>query len=145
MSIQAKQRALALVEQQPCVMMLGTNGPDGTPEIKAILKRRKEGLTRFVFCCGSSAHRTEVLKKDNRASLYAYEFSMEAEPMVCRGLMLSGKIELSQDDDLRRSFWEDFMTMHYPKGPLDPEFVVVIFTAERGNYFEDLRKTDFSV
>jgi len=145
MSIQAKQKALALVEQQPCIMMLGTNGPDGTPEIKAILKRRNEGLTRFLFCGGSSAHRTEVLKNDNRASLYAYEFSMNTEPMVCRGLMLSGKVELSWDDDLRRSLWEDFMKMHYPKGPLDPEFVVVIFTAERGNYFEDLKKTDFTV
>ena len=125
--------------------MLGTNGPNGTPEIKAILKRRNKGLNRLWFCCGSSAHRTEVLKNDNRASLYAYKFSLEAEPMVCQGLMLSGKIELSQDDDLRRSLWEDFMTMHYPKGPLDPEFVVVIFTAERGNYFEDLKKTDFTI
>lgn len=42
------------------------------------------------------------MKSDSRAGLYAYEFSLAANPMICRGLMLSGKIELSQDDELRR-------------------------------------------
>ena len=144
-NMEAKQRSLALVERNPLIMMLGTLGSNGAPEIKAMLKTRNDGLRRFWFCSNTSARRTKVLRLDGRACLYAYEFAADANPMVCRGVMLSGLVELSLNDDLRRSFWQDFMTMYYPKGPLDPDFVVVQFTAERGNYYEGLRNMDFSI
>ena len=142
---EAKQQALALVERNPLVMMVGTLGQDGAPEIKAMVKMRNDGLRRFWFCSNTSARRTDVFRRDGRACLYAYEYAPEASPVVCRGVSLSGTVELSWDDDLRRSLWQDFMTMYYPQGPLDPEFVVVQFTAERGNYYEGLQNTDFSL
>ena len=141
----AKQSALALVEKNPLVMTLGTLGPNGAPEMKAMVKVRNEGLRRFWFCSNTSARRTAVWRRDARTSLYAYEYAPDAVPVICRGVMLAGAVELSWDDDLRRSLWQDFMTMYYPQGPLDPEFVVVLFTAERGNYYEGLRNTDFTV
>jgi general stress protein 26 len=144
-NIAAKRQALALVERNPLVMMLGTVGPGGAPEIKALVKTRNDGLRRFWFCSNTSARRTGVLRRDGRACLYAYEFAADADPMVCRGVMLSGMAELSWDDDLRRSFWQNFMKMYYPQGPLDPDFVVVQFTAERGNYYEGLRNKHFSI
>ena len=109
------------------------------------MKTRNEGLRRFWFCSNTSARRTEILRQDARSCLYAYEFAPAAQPIACRGVSLSGTVELSWDDDLRRSFWQDFMTMYYPKGPLDPEFVVLQFTAVRGNYYEGLENTDFTV
>ena len=144
-NIEAKQRALLLVERNPLVMMVGTVGQGGAPEIKAMVKIRNDGLRRFWFCGNTSARRTEVLRHDSRACLYAYEYAPDANPVVCRGVMLSGTAELSWDDDLRRSLWQDFMTMYYPTGPLDPEFVVVQFTITSGNYYEGLRNTDFPV
>ncbi len=145
MNVEAKQKALVLVERNPLVMMLGTIGQDGAPEIKAMVKARNDGLHQFWFCSNTSARRTEILRHNGRASLYAYEFAADTNPMICRGVMLSGTAELSWDDDLRRSLWQDFMTMYYPQGPLDPDFVVVQFTAERGNYYEGLRNTDFTI
>jgi len=142
---EAKQRSLTLIERNPLIMMLGTVGPDGVPEIKAMMKVRNDGLHHFWFCSNTSARRTEVLRYDGRACLYACEFAADANPMICRGVMLSGTVELSWDDDLRQSFWQDFMKMYYPNGPRDPEFVVVQFTAERGNYYEGLQNTDFSI
>ncbi len=85
------------------------------------------------------------MRRDGRACLYAYEYAPDANPVICRGLMLSGKAELSWDGDLRRSLWRDFMTMYYPEGRLDPEFVVVRFVAERGNYYEGVHNTDFLI
>ena len=122
-----KQLALNLVERVP-IMTLGTPGPNGTPEIKAMMKVQNDGLHRFLFCSNTSARRTEVMRRDGRASLYAYEFAMDADPIICRGVMLSGTVELSWDDTLRKSLWQDFMTIYYPQGPLDPDFVVVQFT-----------------
>jgi general stress protein 26 len=142
---EAKQQALTLVEQNPLVMMLGTLGLGGDPEIKAMVKIRNDGLHRFWFCSNTSARRTRAMHRDDRACLYAYEYAPDANPIVCRGVMLSGTVEPSWDDDLRRSLWQDFMTMYYPQGPLDPDFVVVQFTAERGNYYEGLQNTDFAI
>ena len=142
---EVRQQALSVVERNPLVMMVGTVGQDGAPEIKAMVKARNEGLRLFWFCSNTSARRTEVLRRDGRACLYAYEYAPDANPLVCRGLALSGTVELSWDDDLRRSLWQDFMTMYYPKGPLDPEFVVVQFAATSGNYYEGLRNTNFLV
>ena len=144
-TIEAKRLALELVERNPLVMMVGTIGQDGAPEIKAMVKARNEGLNRFWFCSNTSARRTEALRRDSRACLYAYEYAPEANPVVCRGVALSGTVELSWDDDLRRSLWQDFMTMYYPTGPLDPEFAVVQFTATSGNYYEGLRNADFVI
>ena len=145
MNIDVKQRALALVELNPLVMMLGTVGADGSPEIKAMVKMRNDGLRRFWFCSNTSARRTEVLRHDGRACLYAYEYAPAASPVICRGVTLYGEVELSWDNELRRSLWQDFMTMYYPKGPIDPDFVVVQFTALRGNYYEGLQNEDFGI
>ena len=143
--VEAKEQALALVERNPLIMTLGTVGMDGSPEIKAMMKVRNDGLRQFWFCSNTSARRTEILQRDGRASLYAYEFAPDANPVVCRGVMLVGKVDLSWDDNLRRSLWQDCMTMYYPEGPLDPDFVVVCFTAEHGNYYEGLRNTNFRI
>jgi general stress protein 26 len=142
---EAKQQALALVERNPLVMMLGTIGSDGAPEIKAMVKTRNDGLRRFWFCSNTSARRTEALRHDGRACLYAYEYATDVSPVICRGVMLSGVAELSWDDALRQSLWQDFMMLYYPQGPLDPDFVVVQFTAEHGNYYEGLQNKDFSI
>ena len=144
-NIEAKQLALALVEQNPLVMMLGTTSPDGAPEIKAMVKMRNDGLHRFWFCSNTSARRTEVLRHNGRACLYAYKYATDVTTVICRGVMLSGVAELSWDDKLRQSLWQDSMLMYYPQGPLDPDFVVVQFTAERGNYYEGLQNKDFSI
>ncbi|HAJ2694731.1 TPA: hypothetical protein HMT16_26465, partial [Escherichia coli] len=42
--IEAKRLALALVERNPLVMMVGTVGQDGAPEIKAMVKARNEDV-----------------------------------------------------------------------------------------------------
>jgi general stress protein 26 len=141
---EVKQLALDLVERVS-IMTVGTLGTNGEPEIKAMMKVQNDGLCRFLFCSNTSARRTAIMQRENSACLYAYEFAMDANPIICRGVMLSGKIELSWDDDLRRSLWQDFMTMYYPKGPLDPDFVVVQFTAEKGNYYEGLQNEDFDI
>ena len=77
-SIEARQQALILAERNPLVMMLGTIGQGGAPEIKAMVKMRNDGLRRFWFCSNTSARRTEVLRHNGRACLYAYEFVVDA-------------------------------------------------------------------
>ena len=59
--------------------------------------------------------------------------------------MLRGWSELSYDDDIRKSFWEESMLMYYPLGPLDPDYVLIKFTAKSGNYYHNLHSEDFDI
>lgn len=100
--MEIKEKALALVDHCP-IGMLGNKDTSGNPQIKGMLKIKNEGLKEFWFCSNTSAKRTIELKKDGNSCLYFYDFDT-SNGISCRGLMLSGKTEISYDDDLCRSF-----------------------------------------
>lgn len=140
-----KEKALALADR--CVIaMLGNKDSSGNPQIKAIMKAKNNGLREFWFCSNTLAKRTSELERDGNSCLYFYEFETNnGTIMVCRGLMLSGSVEISYDDDLRRSVWKDGYEIYFPQGVLDPGFAIIKFTAETGNYYEGLSNEDFKV
>jgi general stress protein 26 len=131
-----QEKALALIER--CENgLLGNKDEQGNPQIKAMIKAKNEGLNTFWFCSNTSSRRASQIKNDGNACLYFYEGH--------EGVMLRGRAELSYDDEMRKSFWDDFMYVYYPEGALDPDFVLIKFTAESGNYYKDLQNEDFSV
>lgn|GEM_PF-3723972 len=76
------------------------------------------------------------------ASLYFYDAK------TFEGLMLTGKAEVSYDDEKRKEFWNDGMKKYYPLGYTDPgcmasselvryqpDFALIRFTASKGSYY----------
>jgi general stress protein 26 len=59
--------------------------------------------------------------------------------------MLIGKAEVSYDDAKRSEFWKDGMTIYYPLGCADPDYALIKFTANKGNYYHKLMNTDFDI
>ena len=118
--------------------MLGNVDEHGNPQIKAMIKAKNEGLRVFWFCSNTSSKRVDQLKRDGNACLYFHNDSWE-------GVMLNGRAEVTYDDDIRKSFWQDDMTVYYPLGPLDPDFALIKFTAKNGNYYKDLQNQDFEI
>jgi len=59
--------------------------------------------------------------------------------------MLSGHAEVSYDNAIRESFWQDDMYVYYPQGHTDPDFALIKFTTKRGNYYKDLQNEDFEI
>ena len=117
--------------------MFGNKDEQGNPQIKAMLKTKNEGLKIFWFCSNTSSKRAAQIQKDGNACIYFYE--------GFNGVMLSGVAEVSWDDDVRKSFWEDGMEGHYPLGPLDPDFALIKFTAKSGNLYRGLPTEDFEI
>ena len=115
----------------------GNTDEQGNPQIKAILKTKNEGIKTFWFCTNTSSMRVAQIRQNNKACLYFYE--------GFNGVMLSGTAEVSLDDEIRKSFWEDGMEHHYPLGPLDPDFALIKFTAASGNYYAGLPAVKFEV
>ena len=66
---EAMSQGLELVEKS-AVCMLGTNGDDGFPNIKAMLSLKHKGLKKFWFSTNTSSRRVQQLRRDNRACVY---------------------------------------------------------------------------
>lgn len=134
---EARAEALALVEAST-VAILGSNGPDGHPWIKGMLKLETEGLTTVWFSTNTSSRRTGQLRKDPRASVYFVDMS------DYRGLLLLGELETLTDRASRERLWRQGFEIYYPSGIDDPDYTVLRFTATSANYYHGLRNITFS-
>jgi general stress protein 26 len=135
---EAKGQGLALVNSAK-IAMLGTNGDDGYPNIKAMIKVENEGLKRIWFSTNTSSKRVAQLLRDPKACVYFVDFDQ------WKGLMLVGTVEVLQDAESRERVWTEGDEKYYALGVTDPDYSVLRFTAEWGNYYHALSNLIFQV
>jgi general stress protein 26 len=125
---------LQLIERSS-ICLLGTNGEDGFPNIKAMLNVKHEGMKKIWLSTNTSSKRVQQLKKDNRACVYY------VDDKDFKGLMLIGTIQILRDLKSRKMLWKDGDERYYPLGVEDPDYTVLRFTAHKGNYYHKLNIT----
>jgi len=135
---EAIQKALELANRST-IAMLGTNGDDGYPNIKAMIKMENEGLRAVWFSTNTSSRRVAQLRRDPRVSVYFVDFEN------WMGLMLVGDVEILQDQASRERLWRDGYEKYYPLGVNDPDYTVLRFTARWGNYYHRLSNATFEL
>jgi len=121
------------------IVMVGTNGENGYPNIKAMMRLKHDGLKKFWLSTNTSTKRVQALKKDNKVCLYFVDEDKFA------GLMLVGTIEILQDRTSKEMLWSDGCEIYYPLGIDDPDYSVFCFTTEWGNYYRHLKNVNFKV
>ena len=57
--------------------------------------------------------------------------------------MLVGRMEVSQDIELKKALWHDGDTMYYKQGVTDPDYCVLKFTAQKGRRYCNLNSENF--
>jgi len=135
---EAMEKALALVSRSE-IAMLGTNGDDGYPNIKAMINMEYEGLKTVWFSTNTSSRRVGRLLQDSRACVYYVDFDQ------WMGLMLVGTIEMLQDMEWRQRLWRPGFERYYPLGVTDPDYSVLRFTAQWGDFYHALSNVTFDV
>lgn len=113
----------------------------GFPNMKAMFAPRKIEGNCFYFTTNTSAMRSRQFMKNPKASIYFYNkgrFKYEA-------VMLTGTMEVLQDDDIKREIWCTGDTMYYKQGVTDPDYCVLKFTAIKGRHYCDLKTESFPV
>jgi len=125
---EAMTNGLQLIEKSK-ICLLGTNGEDGFPNIKAMLNMKHEGLHKIWLSTNTSSRRVQQLKKDNRACVYY------VDEVNFKGLMLVGTIKILQDIESKKMLWFDGAEKYYPLGIEDPDYSVLCLTAIWGNYY----------
>ena len=134
----AIKQGLELVNRST-IAMLGTNGEDGFPNIKAMLKMENEGLKKIWFSTNTSSKRVEQIKRNSKVCVYFVDYN------EFKGLMLVGNIEILQDKISRERLWREGFERYYPLGVDDPDYSVLCFTSLRGNFYHALSNIDFEI
>ena len=135
---EAIEQGLELVAKSK-IAFLGTNSESGHPNIKAMMNLKHEGLKKVWFSTNTSSRRVNQLRKDNRACVYYVDEN------DFKGLMLIGTVEILQDIESRKMLWSDGAEIYYPQGVEDPDYSVLYFMAERGNYYHGLKNINFEI
>ncbi|WP_238884032.1 pyridoxamine 5'-phosphate oxidase family protein [Clostridium sp. YIM B02551] len=121
------------------IAMVGSNGDDGFPNIKAMIKIETEGLSKIWFSTNTSNKRVAQFRKDPKACVYFTDLEKWT------GLMLVGNIEVLEDPKIKERFWSDGCEVYYPLGVTDPDYCILCFTAKWGNYYKSLINTTFEL
>ena len=135
---EAIEKALALVGRSE-IAMLGTNGDDGYPNIKAMINMEHHGLKEVWFSTNTSSRRVAQLLQDSKACVYYVDFDQ------WMGLMLVGSVEVLQDMESKERLWREGFEKYYPQGVTDPDYSVLRFTADWGNLYHALSNVTFEV
>ena len=127
--------------QKQKVAFIAAIDEDGFPNMKAMFMPRKIEGDCFYFTTNTSSMRSQQFMKNPKASIYFYNkgrFKYE-------GLMLTGTVELLQDENIKKEIWQVGDVMYYRQGVADPDYCVLKFTAVRGRHYCNLKTESFMV
>ncbi|QGR00258.1 pyridoxamine 5'-phosphate oxidase [Paenibacillus psychroresistens] len=130
------QQIMALVEDTVAIVVNSIDD-QGYPNSKAMFKMEHDGLQTFLFSTNTSSMRVQQFLANPKSSLY---FKGQN-----RGLMVVGKMEVCLDQLNRERLWFEGAEKYYPLGVNDPDYCVLKFTSETGNYYFNLQKHVFEL
>lgn len=131
-------KGLALMKRSEFAMV-GSVDTDGFPNVRAMIKMENDGLREIWFTTNTSSRKTGQVKKNPRTCVYFVDFENY------EGLQLVGTVEVFDDQKSRQRCWREGFEKYYPKGVSDPDYCVLRFTADRGEYYHNLSVSRFSV
>jgi general stress protein 26 len=127
-----RQFVLQLITTAPATY-LATIGPDGGPEIRAMLNLRNRqqypGLVELYaahaddllvyLTTNTSSAKLDQIRANPAAALYF------CDPASFHGVMLAGPLRIVTDAPLKRRIWQDGWQQYYPGGPDDPDYTIL--------------------
>ena len=129
--------AALLARSETC--LLGAVDACGYPVQWAMLRPEEHvDMNNIVFTTNTSSRHVAQYRDNDQASLYCYD------PQLFQGLLLQGRMRISRDQTLLNRIWRDGYNLYYQLGPTDPDYCAMLFTSEKGRWYEDLHSTDFT-
>lgn len=136
--MKTREQIVEFIQKQK-VAFIASIDEDGFPNMKAMFVPRKIDGNCFYFTTNTSSMRSQQYMKNPKASIYFYNkgrFRYE-------GIMLTGTMEVLQDEDTKKEIWRAGDTLYYKQGVTDPDYCVLKFTAVKGRHYCDLKTVSF--
>ncbi|MCL1796166.1 MAG: pyridoxamine 5'-phosphate oxidase family protein [Clostridia bacterium] len=112
----------------------------GVPAAKAMYIHTNNEPGVYWFSTNTSSVRVGHFRQRPQSSVYIYSSS----GLNTRGLLITGTMEICQDDQTKKAFWKPTDRIYYPKGPTDPDYCMLRFTPNQCNYYHNLQKCMFA-
>lgn len=138
--MKTREQMVEFIEKQK-VAFIASIDEEGFPNVKAMFTPRKIEGNCFYFSTNTSSMRAQQFLKNPKASIYFYNkgrFKYE-------GIMLTGTMEVLQDEEIKKEIWQTGDTMYYKKGVTDSDYCVLKFTAMKGRHYCNLKTENFSM
>jgi general stress protein 26 len=135
---EALSKGLNLMKRSK-IALVGSNDDNSFPNIKAVMNLEPESLQRIWFSTNTSSKRVGQFRKNPKVCVYYVDEN------TFEGLLLVGTMEVLQDSESRQRLWREGFECYYPQGVNDPDYSVLRFTAEWGNYYHGLANVTFRI
>ena len=113
-----KEKAKALLQQCEVVTLTSIN-KEGYPGRFPWVKYKTEGLTTIWFATGNSSAKTKDFRSNPKAGICFYKEG--------NSVAMTGEVEVVSDTGTKKELWQDWFIHHFPKGPEDPEYILLKF------------------
>lgn len=138
--MKTREQLIEFIQKQK-VAFIASVDEDGFPNMKAMFVPRKIEQNCFYFTTNTSSMRSQQFMKNPKACIYFYNkgrFRYE-------GVMLTGTMEVLQDEETKKEIWRTGDTMFYKQGVTAPDYCVLKFTAIKGRHYCDLKTESFNI
>lgn len=132
------EKSLKLIESLNS-LVLTTIDSEGYPHSKSMLKLENVDLKAFYLSTNTSSKKVKYIVQNPKSSIYFYDEKRFL------GLELIGKIQIINEDSIKSKLWKEGFEVYYPLGKQDPDYCILLFIPEKGNFYENLKNYDFRI
>lgn len=123
-----ERKAEALLEKTAFVTLASVTA-DGYPRGCILVKVANRGFRTVYVSTGTTSRKTGEFLANPKAGL---SYGDEKD-----GVTLLGAVRVLNEKAQKAPYWQEWMGAHFPKGPDDPDFCVLEFTAEEATLWID--------
>ena len=111
------------------VVVLASVDKDGCPRPIPLSKIKSEGISTIWFATGTHSVKTENFRSNPNAGVCFYNNG--------DSVGLTGTVEVVDDPQEKLDCWQDWFIAHFPKGPADPDYIILKFHASAATFYID--------
>lgn len=100
---------------------------EGFPCPVPMSKISSKGCNEIWLATTANSVKVTDFKLNNKAGLC---YSNYGDSVGLRGI-----IEIITDDNIRKEMWQDWLIIHFPYGPTDPNFVLLHFIGKEATFW----------
>ena len=123
-----EEKAISILTECDTAMLASVT-EEGYPRPVPMGKIKADGISQIWFSTGMFSDKT-------------IQFQLNPKAGVCfmkggDSIVLTGKVEIVSDMEIKKALWSDWMFAHFPGGVIDPSYCILKFTSEEATYWID--------
>lgn len=129
-----KEKLFKFIKKQKTAFISSVD-EKGYPVTRAMLCPREIDGNDIYFSTNTSSKKVEQYLANNKACVYFYKRGR----FKYQGVTIKGTMQVCTDQESKNKIWRIGDKIFYKQGVTDPDYCVLKFTAEEGEYYCDFK------